>query len=102
MNDITPKHPLLTDLQPEQFAQYLRDRGWWQVPHPNQRVSVFQRGEVDDEGRSIEIAVPGSSEYWDAKIVLALGVNLAAFVEERSPERILEDIWAARANSLSA
>lgn len=89
---MTLSRPEAKVLHPDRLAAYLRNRGWQQVAHPNQRLLVFQGEKTYDDGQPIEIVLPASSKYWDSDLILESAINAVAAVEDRTSEEVMQDL----------
>lgn len=88
---LNPNDPCLERLQMSDLVAYLEAHFWQPLPCPNERILLFA-GPLDDDGRPIELMLPRESEFRDSPLRLAEAINLLAAVEDRLPQRIIQEI----------
>ena len=91
MLEVSPRTLAQLNLSVRDVAAYVRDRGWQQIPHKNEKLWVFQ-GPIDDCGHPIQLILPNRDDFGDTPLRLAQALDLLANVENCSLDRIVANI----------
>lgn len=91
MLEIAPHTIAQLNLSVYDVANYVSQKGWQAISHPNKRLLVFT-GPLDDAGEPIQLVLPSQNKFGDTPIRLAEAVSLLAIVEDRTAWDILADI----------
>ncbi len=89
--DISPESTLLSNLQPEDFASYLKLIGWNATDSSSGRWRVFL-GAEDAYGEPLELVLPKNQQSLEARMHIAGAVNLISALSEEAPEIVVDRI----------
>jgi hypothetical protein len=74
-----------------ELALFLHKSGWKRVPHPNERLLVFE-GPVDDFRKPLKIVLPASDDYVDSTRMIDQALSLVADLKETSTVEVIRSI----------
>jgi hypothetical protein len=92
--EVLSSYPQIQRLHVAEVVSYLQQNHWISVSHPSPRLLVFEKG-FDDQGKPIQIVLPGKDDYEDTPYLLAKAVNLLSVLESVSFQEIVAAIDAS-------
>lgn len=73
------------------LVRYLKDLGWNQAEHPNEKIYLFQ-GPNNDNGIPLEIVIPRSDNFKDYNLRLNDTLKVLSIVEKKGIATLLNEI----------
>jgi hypothetical protein len=91
MTKVSADDDSLRTLSVADVLDYLLQKGWRTIAHPNNQLYVLA-GPPDDNGEPIKLLLPKKTEFDDAYLRLAEAMNLIAAVYDRSAYAVIREI----------
>ena len=94
MNQLYPNDLLLKQIQIAKLVDWIKNKGWELMEHPNEKLFVFTWRDLQ-AAQPLTLIVPRREDFQDTPLRLAEAINLLASVHSISPYTLLAAVSSA-------